>query len=99
MPSEALPTNPNVAPSAARNAGPKAAGGAGQGRAEGNSGGGQGEGGSGGTRPPRESYDVTCAACGAATTVPFKPITGRPVYCRDCFRTKRRQTPKRSADV
>jgi CxxC-x17-CxxC domain-containing protein len=21
------------------------------------------------------------------TTVPFKPTSGRPVYCRDCFRS------------
>ena len=38
----------------------------------------------------RESHDVTCADCGAPTTVPFKPTEGRPVYCRDCFRSKRR---------
>ena len=44
----------------------------------------------GGGRPQRESYEVTCAECGAATTVPFQPTEGRPVYCRDCYRTKRR---------
>ncbi len=50
-------------------------------------------GGAGGNRgggPPRQSYDAVCAECGAATTVPFKPSQGRPVYCRDCFRAKRR---------
>ncbi len=26
-----------------------------------------------------------CAECGAATTVPFKPTQGRPVFCRACF--------------
>jgi len=41
-------------------------------------------------RPPRESFDAVCSECGAKTTVPFKPIEGRPVYCRDCFRSKRR---------
>lgn len=45
--------------------------------------------GSGGSRAPRESYEVTCAECGAQTTVPFKPTEGRPVYCRDCFQAKR----------
>ena len=43
-----------------------------------------------GGRQARESYDVICAECGAPTTVPFKPTEGRPVYCRDCFRAKRK---------
>jgi CxxC-x17-CxxC domain-containing protein len=51
-------------------------------------GGGRGLGGFGGGREPRESYDAVCAECGATTTVPFKPTQGRPVYCRDCFRSK-----------
>ena len=29
--------------------------------------------------------DVTCSKCGKATTVPFTPTPGRPVFCRDCF--------------
>ena len=37
----------------------------------------------------RESHEVTCAECGAQTTVPFKPTEDRPVYCRDCFRSRR----------
>ena len=40
--------------------------------------------------PARESYEVVCAECGATTTVPFKPAQDRPVYCRDCFRSRRR---------
>jgi CxxC-x17-CxxC domain-containing protein len=28
---------------------------------------------------------VTCAACGRQTTVPFRPTQGRPVLCRACF--------------
>ncbi len=38
---------------------------------------------------PRESFDVVCADCGSPTTVPFKPTEGRPVFCRDCFRSKK----------
>jgi CxxC-x17-CxxC domain-containing protein len=34
-------------------------------------------------------HEVVCAECGATTTVPFKPTSGRPVYCRDCFRSRR----------
>lgn len=54
----------------------------------GGGGGGYGGGGGGG-RPQREFFDATCAECGARTTVPFKPTEGRPVYCRDCFRSRR----------
>lgn len=32
-----------------------------------------------------EFHPATCAGCGRETTVPFKPVEGRPVYCRDCF--------------
>ena len=42
-----------------------------------------------GDRPPRETYEATCAECGASTTVPFKPTQGRPVYCRDCYKARR----------
>ncbi|CQR70206.1 hypothetical protein SOV_37450 [Sporomusa ovata DSM 2662] len=33
----------------------------------------------------REMHDVTCAACGCQTQVPFRPSSDRPVYCRECF--------------
>jgi CxxC-x17-CxxC domain-containing protein len=54
------------------------------------SGGGRGRQRSGGGRPQRESHEAVCAECGAQTTVPFKPTGDRPVYCRDCFQSKRR---------
>ncbi len=60
--------------------------GGGRGRSQGGGGGG---GGGYGDRGPRESFEATCADCGASTTVPFKPTQGRPVYCRDCFRSHR----------
>jgi len=53
--------------------------------------GGRGDGGGGrGPRPQqrRESFDAVCAECGVSTTVPFKPVEGRPVYCRDCYRAR-----------
>jgi CxxC-x17-CxxC domain-containing protein len=40
-------------------------------------------------RAPREEFDVTCAECGKATTVPFKPSGTRPVLCRECFSKNR----------
>lgn len=36
-------------------------------------------------RGPREMHKVTCSECGTETEVPFKPIEGRPVYCKDCY--------------
>jgi CxxC-x17-CxxC domain-containing protein len=41
---------------------------------------------------------VTCSECGAVTTVPFVPHTGRPVLCRSCFQRRLSETPPRSAD-
>ncbi len=38
---------------------------------------------------PREMFDAICAQCGAETKVPFKPTPGRPVYCRDCYSSRR----------
>ncbi|TSC58359.1 MAG: hypothetical protein Greene041619_583 [Candidatus Peregrinibacteria bacterium Greene0416_19] len=41
----------------------------------------------------REMHDATCAKCGAACQVPFKPRPaeegGKPVLCRDCFMAER----------
>ncbi|MER3397253.1 MAG: zinc-binding protein [Chloroflexota bacterium] len=41
-------------------------------------------------QPAREagrgvSTRVTCANCGAETTVPFVPRNSRPVYCSSCY--------------
>lgn len=43
----------------------------------------------GGPRQTREMHTVTCAECGRETQVPFKPSGDRPVYCQDCFASKR----------
>lgn len=37
----------------------------------------------------REMFPVQCAACGKETQVPFKPTGSRPVYCDECFRSRR----------
>jgi CxxC-x17-CxxC domain-containing protein len=37
----------------------------------------------------RELFDAVCAQCGAPTRVPFRPIAGRPVYCRECYSGRR----------
>jgi CxxC-x17-CxxC domain-containing protein len=41
-------------------------------------------------RNEREMFSAVCAACGKQTTVPFKPTNDRPVFCRDCFQSRRR---------
>lgn len=33
----------------------------------------------------RAQTEVVCAECGEATTVPFVPRNGNPVYCAHCF--------------
>ena len=47
--------------------------------------GGGGGAGGGAARPAREMFDAVCFSCGTQTRVPFKPASGRPVYCRDCY--------------
>ena len=42
--------------------------------------------GSGSYGSPRQMFPATCASCGKQTEVPFEPRSGRPVYCRDCYR-------------
>lgn len=42
-----------------------------------------------GSRGPRELHDAICARCGLATRVPFRPVTSRPVFCRDCYAAER----------
>ena len=51
---------------------------------------GERSGGSGGySQGPREMYPVVCAECGKDTSVPFLPRGDRPVYCSDCFSSRR----------
>jgi CxxC-x17-CxxC domain-containing protein len=54
---------------------------------------GQSSGGYGGggysERRPREMFAATCADCGRTAQVPFQPTGARPVYCSDCFQTRR----------
>ena len=38
-----------------------------------------------GSRPVREYFTATCAACGGEARVPFQPKDDRPVYCSECF--------------
>jgi CxxC-x17-CxxC domain-containing protein len=53
-------------------------------------GGGSGYGGGGYSRGPREMFSATCSNCGKEAQVPFRPTSGKPVYCDECFRAARR---------
>jgi len=39
---------------------------------------------------PREMHKAVCAECQKECEVPFKPQEGRPVYCRDCYASKKK---------
>ena len=58
-------------------------GGEGGGRSSGGGGGGRSSGG------PREMFPAVCAACNKPTQVPFQPRGDRPVYCSDCFSSRK----------
>ena len=45
--------------------------------------------GNSGYRSQRRMYPVVCAQCGKDTEVPFEPREGRPVYCSECYNTRR----------
>lgn len=34
---------------------------------------------------PRTMFKATCQDCGVTCEVPFKPMSGKPVFCSDCF--------------
>jgi CxxC-x17-CxxC domain-containing protein len=46
------------------------------------------QGGSGSGFAKSETH-TACSQCGRETTVPFKPTQGRPVYCRECFQSRK----------
>ena len=66
--------------------------GAGGGYSAGGVGGGGYGGGGGGYRDrgPREMFTATCSNCGREAQVPFRPTSGKPVYCTDCLKSQRR---------
>jgi len=42
-----------------------------------------------GNMAARPETRAICSQCGKETTVPFKPTQGRPVYCRECYQSRR----------
>ncbi len=39
---------------------------------------------------PREMHKATCSECGNECEVPFKPTEGKPVFCKECYKSKKR---------
>jgi len=39
---------------------------------------------------PRQMHKATCADCGSECEVPFKPIEGKPVYCKECYSKRKK---------
>jgi CxxC-x17-CxxC domain-containing protein len=39
-------------------------------------------------RKPPMMYQATCSNCGKPCEVPFRPMKGKPVYCKDCYGLK-----------
>lgn len=44
---------------------------------------------------PREMFRSTCAECHRPCEVPFRPSMDKPVYCSDCFASKREDSDDR----
>lgn len=38
---------------------------------------------------PREMHKAVCSECGKECEVPFKPVEGKPVFCRECYAKRR----------
>tara|TARA_Y100000310_G_scaffold345853_1_gene471423 strand:+ start:8267 stop:8788 length:522 start_codon:yes stop_codon:yes gene_type:complete len=47
-------------------------------------------------RDRHEMHSATCDKCGNECEVPFKPTSGKPLYCDDCFKDKSREAGSRS---
>lgn len=50
-------------------------------------------------RRSRKMYDAVCAKCGVQTQVPFKPVPGKEVYCKECFKEVAETATPENADT
>jgi len=44
---------------------------------------------------PPKKYKAICRKCRKEFELPFKPTSGRPVYCKNCLKSNRRRTRRR----
>jgi len=49
-------------------------------------------------RGPVTMHQAVCNQCGNPCEVPFVPISGKPVYCNNCFKSKREGGNDRGQD-
>lgn len=49
-------------------------------------------------RGPVTMHQATCDQCGKPCEVPFRPTSGKPVYCDACFRGKKEIRDNRGRD-
>lgn len=49
-------------------------------------------------RGPVEMHEAICDNCGKTCQVPFRPTSGKPVYCSSCFENNRSSEPRRFED-
>lgn len=50
-------------------------------------------------RGPSELFDAICSQCKKPCQVPFRPTTGKPIFCNNCFSGKKESNdrfPRRS---
>ena len=43
-----------------------------------------------------ESFSAVCDECGKKCEVPFRPTSGKPVYCSDCYKNKQKSNSRNS---
>lgn len=48
------------------------------------------DGGFKGSYGPKEMHKAVCGTCGKECEVPFKPSGDRPVFCKDCYKPKKK---------
>ncbi|MDP3786046.1 MAG: zinc-ribbon domain containing protein [Candidatus Omnitrophota bacterium] len=46
----------------------------------------------GNSNNPMQLFNVICAKCDKKAQIPFKPISGRPLYCRLCYQQIKKGT-------
>lgn len=47
----------------------------------------------------REMFEATCDKCGASCKLPFRPTSGKPVFCSDCFEKEGNGNNRKSGKV
>lgn len=41
-----------------------------------------------------QMHNAVCTNCGNNCEVPFRPMSGKPIFCNDCFKSKRNDSPR-----